>query len=59
MVLLPENLFPKFLYEFINLLYMHWFQLKAQLKKIRNGYRPAVEKKKKRNKQNQVLLKQN
>ena len=57
MVLLPENLFPKFLYEFINLFYMRWFQLKAQWKKIRDGYRRAVEKE--RNKQDQVLLKQN
>ena len=57
MVLLPENLFPKFLYEFMNLYYIHWFQLKVQSKKIRDGYRRAVEKK--RNKQDQVFLKQN
>ena len=36
---------------------MRWFQLKAQCKKIRDGYRRAVEKE--RNKQDQVLLKQN
>ena len=44
MVLLSENLFPKFLYEFLNLFYLHWFQLKVQLDKIRDGYRQAVEK---------------
>ena len=44
MVLLPENLFPKFLYEFINLFYMRWFQLKAQWKKIHDGYRRAADK---------------
>ena len=36
---------------------MRWFQLKAQWKKIRDGYRRAAEKE--RNKQDQVLLKQN
>ena len=44
MVLLSENLFPKFLYEFLNLFYLHWFQLKVQRDKIRDGYRQAVEK---------------
>ena len=44
MVLLPENLFPKLLYEFMNLFYMHWFQLKVQWKKICDDYRGAVEK---------------
>ena len=33
MVLLQENLFPKFFYECINLFYMHWFQLKTHWKK--------------------------
>ena len=44
MVLLSENLFPKFWYEFLNLFYLHWFQLKVQRDKIRDGYRQAVEK---------------
>ena len=45
MVLLSENLFPKFLYEFLNLFYLHWFQLKVHWDKIRDGYRRALEKK--------------
>ena len=44
MVLLPENLSPKLLYEFMNLFYIHWFQLKDQWKKNCDGYRRAVEK---------------
>ena len=44
MVLLPENLFPIFLYESMNLFYIDWFQLKVQWKKIRDGYRQVVEK---------------
>ena len=44
MVPLPEIFSPKFLCEFINLSYMHWFQLKAQWKKIRDGCRRAAEK---------------
>ena len=44
MVLLPENLFPKLLYELMSLFYMHWFQLKVQWKKICDDYRRAVEK---------------
>ena len=44
MVLLPENLFPIFLYESMNLSYIDWFQLKVQWKKICDGYRQVVEK---------------
>ena len=32
------------MYEFLNLFYLHWFQLKVQRDKIRDGYRQAVEK---------------